>query len=241
MKELLLVINKKDKEILGTVRAHEQIRLAESAEWLWLRCPLTEEALPAAEAMRQLPAHTAYILQEENKLFPRGGKTPVALLQEMKWVPIRKFLSLELPVAAMPGRVEQKCTIELVASDRREEGRALLTSMEHWSTYAEIAPEIRLRQLRFAVSENSSVLIMGTPLPPVPGQEYWLQEGNLLPAGYDFRFSIAAPLIAARLNPQHKHLLLFYPDGNWEAIPSEAFVPATRSGVRLTQEGLTHG
>lgn len=237
MKELLLVLHQKDIEALGAVRKHQQIEIAEAKEWIWLRCALMGAE---AEALQQLPAYKRYELEGGNKLFPLGGSTPVALLQNMRWIPIQKFVPLEMPVAAMPGKVDHKCPIRLLASDRVEEGKALLTSLQAWSVYAENAPEIRLKQLSFALSEKQSVLIIGTPLPPVPGQEYWLREGNLLPAGFDFEFPLVASLLAARLNPLQDRYLLFHADASFDAIPKEAFVPATRSGVRLSREGLTH-
>jgi hypothetical protein len=104
-----------------------------------------------------------------------------------------------------------------------------------WQQYAATAPEVRLLGLRFAASANDQVLVLGTPLPPVPGKEYWSTHDLLLPAGFDFELPLAAGLLAAKLNPRNDAVLRFGPDGSWEKIPKEALVPASRSAARLTR------
>jgi hypothetical protein len=118
---------------------------------------------------------------------------------------------------------------------------ALLTSFEAWRTYAEAAPEIRLRGLRFAVSAERQVLLLGAPLPPLPGQEYWQQAGLLLPAGYDLEVPLLAPLLTSRLTSDSEALVLFTAEGGWALVPMAHLVPATRSAVRLTAESFRHG
>ena len=60
--------------------------------------------------------------------------------------------------------------MRLVPSARAEAGAALLTTWPQWLAYATAAPEIRLRGLRFAVAADERVLLLGTPLPPIPVQ-----------------------------------------------------------------------
>jgi hypothetical protein len=110
-----------------------------------------------------------------------------------------------------------------------------VTSLSVWQQYAATAPEVRLLGLRFAASANDQVLVLGTPLPPVPGKEYWSTHDLLLPAGFDFELPLAAGLLAAKLNPCNDAVLRFGTDGSWEKIPKEALVPASRSAARLTR------
>jgi hypothetical protein len=179
-------------------------------------------------------------MDEQDNLFPVGGLTPVGKLKNLQWIPVREFIQLELPTSAMPGKIGQKYPVHVVPSGTIKEGQALITSLLVWKEYAATSPEIRLKRLRFAVSEANEVLIMGTPLPAIPGKEYWMQENMLLPGGFDFELPWIASLVAGKLNPQNEAVILFNEDSSWEKIAKEAFVPATRSAVRLTEGNMLH-
>ena len=103
-----------------------------------------------------------------------------------------------------------------------------------WKQYAKTASETRLFATRFAVSEKNKVLIIGDPLPSLPGIEYW-QTGNvLLPAGYDFELSIMEEFVNKKLNENKSAVILFDKDGSWQRIDKTFFVVSKRSAIRLT-------
>jgi len=234
--ERVFVLAVSDRETLGGVRALPGLQAAEAAGELWLRgLPATGE-LPLA--VRTLPATAAYALDAPGRLFPLGSLTPTAQLPTLAWQPIQAFMPLELPTAAIPAKEAPRYRVRLVPSARAEAGAALLTTLTAWHAYADTAPEIRLTGLRFAVAADQRVLLLGTPLPPLLGQEHWLRQGLLLPAGFDFEAPLLAPLLAKQLNPAAAGILLFAADGSWERILTENIVPVTRSAVRLTMKGF---
>jgi hypothetical protein len=236
MRERVFVLAGSDREVLGGLRAVPGLQAAEAAGELWLRgLPATGE-LPLA--VRALPATAAYTLDGQGRLFPLGSRTPTAQLPALAWLPIQVFVPLELPTAALPAQGAPRYRVRLVPSGRAEAGAALLTTLAFWREYAETAPAIRLEGLRFAVAADQRVLLLGTPLPPIPGQEHWLRESLLLPAGFDFEAPLLAPLLARQLNANVDALLLFAADGSWERILKVDLLPVTRSAVRLTAEGF---
>jgi hypothetical protein len=236
MTQRVLILAAADREILGSVRHLPGLQAAEAAGQLWLRGLPVAGELPLA--VRGLPAVAAYSLDAQGRLFPPGQLTPTAQLPALAWLPIREFVPLELPTAALPAQGAPTYRVQLTPSARAEAGVALLTTLETWQAYAETAPEIRLQSLRFAVAADQRVLLLGTPLPPISGQEYWLSEGLLLPAGFDFEAPLLAPLLAQKLNPVGEDVLLFAADGSWERVPKAHLLPVTRSAVRLTVEGF---
>jgi hypothetical protein len=233
MKELILILAARDREALGAVRCLPGLRVAEAGGQLWLR-GIPTDVTPDLR-LRQLPAVQTYLLDEGEYLFPAGGLTPVGRLNDMHWTPLAAYIRPELPTSALPGKGVGRYPVRLVPSGRAEAGTALVTELAVWRQYATTAPEVRLQGLHFAASENDQVLVLGTPLPPVPGKEYWLTHNLLLPAGFDFELPLAAGLLAAKLNPRNDAVLRFAPDGRWEKIPKEALVPASRSAARLTK------
>jgi hypothetical protein len=110
-----------------------------------------------------------------------------------------------------------------------------MTTLGLWKKYAETAPASRLDHLQFAVSEHNNVLIIGNPLPAIPGKQYWIKDEILLPAGYDFEIKFVSAFIRDRNNGEGETYTLFDPDGNWKQISRSLLVPAKRSAVRLTK------
>ncbi|WP_022821707.1 hypothetical protein [Hymenobacter norwichensis] len=238
MSELIFVLASQDRESLGNVRTLPDVRVAEVSGQLWLRgVPATGE-LP--QEIRSLPAKEVYSLDAQDRLFPRGQRTPTGRLPVLAWQPIHLFVPLELPTAALPAQGVASYRVRLVGSSVAAPGAALRTSLSQWQAYAETAPESRLRGLRFAVSAEQGVVLLGAPLPPIQGQEYWQEQGVLLPAGFAFEAPLLVPLVAQQLNPASDALLVFAADGSWECIPLAQVVPATRSAVRLTAQGFGH-
>lgn len=237
MTEHVLVLAVADREALGRVRHLPGLEVAEAAGQLWLRgLPATGE-LPLP--VRGLPAVAVYVVDNEGRLFAPGQRTPTARLPAgLVWQPIRAFVALELPTAALPAQSAPAYRVRLGASARAEAGVGLLTTLAAWHAYAETAPEIRLRALRFAVAADGRVLLLGPPLPPLPGQELWQHAGLLLPAGFDLAAPLLAPLLRQKLQAAADDVLLFAADGSWERVPAAAILPVTRSAVRLTMEGF---
>lgn len=230
-----MVLSKADKAALGSVRCLPGLQAAEGEDHIWVR------GIPAQEnvdiRIRQLPGLQTYLLDADNHLFPPGALTPVGKLQSLEWIPLSAFIMVELPVSALPGKISQQYAIRLVPLGQSQPGNALLTDLETWKAYGEQAPLIRLRQTRFAVSANNKVLIIGTPLPALPGKEYVLQNTLLLPCGYEFDPPAISNLVITRLDASKEALLLFDINGAWEKIPKTAFVNTTRSAIRLTKGG----
>ncbi|MDJ1479730.1 hypothetical protein QNI16_04480 [Cytophagaceae bacterium YF14B1] len=233
MKEQILVFNHTDKQTLGAVRCIPGLRAAENGDHIWLRGIAVSEKIDIR--IRQLPALHTYFLDERNRLFPAGGVTPTGTLPSLSWQPLTTFISVELPVSVLPGKFQRPYIAQLVPSGQDKPGAALLVSLATWKAYAETAPEIRLQQVRFAVSEKEEVFIIGDLLPSIPGKEYWRHNTLLVPSGYDFDPPLITDIIEKKLNPQKGNLLVFHSSDEWELIPLSCFVPATRSAIRLTQ------
>lgn len=239
LKEIVMLLPAEKYTALGMVRCLPGLMAAIDEQHLWLRgISLTEKQDPL---LLQLPALHTWWLDDKDQLFPRSGLTPVATLKKLPWKPLPELLPVTLPVSAMPAALPPLLPLQLAPCATPQNSYALLTTAAAWFNYGETAPEARLQPLSFAASGSNKVLITGTPLPPVPGKEYILQEQLLLPAGYTFVPAGIAAIVSRQLNPAQTDLLLFHIDGTWESIPATAFVKAGRSAIRLTKIELDNG
>jgi hypothetical protein len=238
MKELIIVLSQTDKAALGSVRCLPGLMAAEKEGFIWVRG--IDVYKETDLRIRQLPGLHTYTLDVDDYLFPPRGLTPIGKLQPMTWAPLSTYITVTLPVSALPGKINQQVNVRLVLSQQSQRGNALLTDLDTWKVYGETAPLVRLQQTRFAVSEENKVLIIGEPLPALPGKEYVLQDTLLIPCGFEFDPPVISSLIGSPFNPDNDSLLLFDTDNTWEEIPKDAFVQSTRSAIRLT-EGREHG
>lgn len=239
MKERVYVVSPLAREALGALRGFPSLRVGVIAGGIWLRgCASADEH---QALLKQVPVSHSYDLDAQGYYFPRLGLTPVGQLTNVEWMPLTQFIRPTFPTAAMPGQVREKYPVRVVPSVYAEKGSALLCSLSTWKSYADTAPEVRLSRLHFAVSQSGQVIIWGSPLPAIPGQEYWQRGGILLPCGYDFEIPFVAGLLARQLNPENDSVLLFHADGTWDLIARKHLFPVTRSGVRLTKEDPTDG
>lgn len=233
MKEQVLVLEARYIEALGAVRGIAGLQAALDGGEVWLK-GITPAAKPDV-LLASLPFVHSYLLDEEDRLFPAGGLTPVGKLKQLAWQPIKTFIPVTMPVSAMPGAVTDKIQLRLSRSAQVQEPFAMLVKLDDWKNYAETAPLTRLGRLQFAVSSSGDTLVTGSPLPLLKGRSYWQNGQMLLPLGFDFDPPVIATLVAPALNADNHHYILFDIDGGYENIPVTDFVQATRSAVRLTR------
>ncbi len=229
--EKILVLENKYGDTLGGLRGIPGLKAAADGDLIWLR-GIAVGGTPD-KRVASLPVLHRYTADPEERLFPDQQKTPTGKLPKLDWEPIKAFVPIELPVSAMPGKLFLPVTIRLSSSTVVQEVFALLTDLKSWKAYAQTASGTRLQSLRFAVSGKGEVLVIGRPLPQLPGQTFWPRDQMLLPSGYD----LDPPVLGALAEAPKETLMLFELDGNWQAIPIAHFQPARRSAVRLTETG----
>jgi hypothetical protein len=233
MTEYVLQMSVVDVEALAALRLMPGLQVAPEGSAIWLRGIPVAQQLP--KELWHLPVLHTYTL-DGNHLFLLGAKVPIAKLNDLTWTPIREYLAVIIPVSAISGETKELVQTKLAASSMVHPGDALLTDIKHWKAYADIAPMTRLKRLRYAVSETGAVLIIGAPLPPIPGREYWASGSLLLPCGYDFEIPLCASLLPPVFDATNDSVIFFDTDSSWQKIDKKHFVKTTRSAVRMTQE-----
>ncbi|HEX2630970.1 MAG TPA: hypothetical protein VHM26_18265 [Chitinophagaceae bacterium] len=231
--EYIFEIDASQLPALGPARCIDGLMSASEGDTIWIKG--IAEGWKEDPILRQLPVKHAYRLDAQQRMFATNAVTPSALLPQLDWKPLRVFIPVALPVSAMPGKANATVAIKLVVSSNEKKGDALLISLDTWKGYAETAPATRLTRLKFAVSEKNEVLVIGHPLPALPGKEYWLSDNMLLPCGMDWELPLMGAVIGKQLNPMNDAILLFDENASWQSITKTFFVTAKRSAVRLTK------
>src|SRR5262249_6007763 len=143
--------------------------------FLWIRGPSGDEKVE--RLLRVLPAVARYEIASGNRLRNLESRIPTENLPALNWQSVNAWLRVQMPLGPLnPVATRSTGSVALRIVGRAEECRMalLMTTLEEGCGFALKAPEIRLRRLLFAADEAGSVVIRGTPLPPLPGRKFVL-------------------------------------------------------------------
>jgi hypothetical protein len=241
-----------DAASLAPLRLTRGIEVAEKEPFVWVRGPGDDEKIE--RLLRALPAVARYEVSTGNRLRNLESRIPSEALPALNWQPVNTWLRVRMPSVdpvlsgAKPAEAgtpyERKnppphvggygVPLRIVRSAEEHPIALLMTSLADWREFALTAPEIRLRQLRFAVDGAGNVVVRGKPLPPLPGRHFVLNGNIAVQAGFAWEPAVSADVLSRRLGLSAEALALFHEDGTFSRIEDEQFVPATRSAVRET-------
>ena len=233
MNETVILLSAADLLSLAQLRTRIDLEAAREGDQIWVKGL-------GDTAFRQLPALCTWRMDADQYLFAQGAITPERKLPALDWQPLQSFIGVSLPVSALPAVTAALYTVKLAPAPLDNTATAILTSISTLLQYITAAPQVRFHHLHFAVAEQGETLIIGHPLPPLPGMGYSLKDDMLVPVGYDLFPPVIRSLVNERFNGDKQVYLLFYPDGSYTKIPLSALIPVTRSAVRLTAETFSH-
>jgi hypothetical protein len=231
-----------DAGSLAPLRLTRGIEVAEKEAFIWVRGANDEKL---ERLVRALPAVARYELTSGNRLRNFESRIPSETLPALNWQPVNTWLRVQMPSSSLEGRFTERDTaantpspvsIRIARSAEERPIALLMTSLAEWREFALNAPDIRLRQLRFAVDGAGNVAVRGKPLPPLPGRQFVLNGNIAVQAGFAWEPAVSADVLSRRLGLSADALALFHEDGTFSRIEDEQFVPATRSAVRETAE-----
>lgn len=182
--EIILKVHKDYKDSLATVRDIDLLSIAEDQEDIWVRG--IQEDHDLVNRLYQIRFTTKFFLRG-NYLFTKSNQTPERVFFKATWVPIKSYIPVRLPIAALKGiSTDYKIDFKLKKTTQLEPSVGILTNRDAIKEYIIDAPAFRYNQLTFASSDDNQVLILGTPLLPIKGQEIWAYKNVLIPNGYTF-------------------------------------------------------
>jgi len=214
---------------LARLRLSEGVEIAAEGDRLWLRgrsCPPELAALLVA-----LPTERRYEWLDGDTLRPLGSRLVTARLPAIAWQTLRLWLPVALPSPVRAALSVPRAALRLVATTQTGAVNARLTRAEPWARWAEEAPQVRLKPLRFAADQSGRVLVLGSPPPSVPGRPLVECEGVLVPAGCAWTPAVS-PRVVRHAFGAGPGTLLWWDETGGQLLGQELFVPASRAGAR---------
>jgi hypothetical protein len=216
--------------VLADLRCLPDVRVALIGDRAWVRWPAGEEAV----LRRVLPVAGAELFAERNGLWYRPGHAlpTFGLPLDAPTQPLDRALT-PAPFQAEPPPPPQlqPARLRLVRDGQPRAATALLAYLEIVRGWADLATTAQLTPLR-AARAGEQVLLVGQPLPPLPGAERFWGVGLLVPLGCRPEPALPERALRAALGVQAEQILLLR-EGGAEVIPQAALQPLTRARVRL--------
>jgi hypothetical protein len=167
----------------AALRLHPGIEAVAVGDGLWLRGDGGGSAL--AGELRRLGLRA--LARRDGRAWHPQAPLPVAILPQEGWRALRAATLPALPDAALPPAPTAPVAMRLVPGEPADpaaaEAAAMLLPLAELAAWAGDAPEHRLERLRFACSDAGEAVVVGTPLPPLPGRRCWRHGQALLPCG----------------------------------------------------------
>ena len=221
------------KAFVAELRLTPSIRLLETENHIWLQGEDLEEQLRAQ--LLRIPDILLFHVEVDRQLIPLGATVPNGYLPSGDWILIRNWCSVRLPVAAYSGETHPTVLITIVRSAECQEANTLVADFADWRRFVETAPSIRLRNLKFAVHESGKTMIVGSPLPPIPGLFLYAEQGIAVESGWRVEPRVEPQILAHSLKLGGNDIAWIQRTGEVEVVLANDFCPATRSAVRRTR------
>lgn len=220
---------------LGPLRSIAAVRACDLGEYVWLSVQQPEAELQLQ--LRGLPGGTCFQVLDDRQVAPLGKQVPVDRLPAGEWTALGDWLAVELGAAQLAGATPERTTLRLVRCGTPAGVNCLLCDAADWQALATRAPALRLSRWTFAADSRGRVVVRGAPPPSIPGTQFVERAGIAIPAGYRWEFELDADVVARIHGVSNGDLAIVHASGEWELLPADAFVGATRSAVRALVVG----
>jgi hypothetical protein len=221
-----------EKDNLGTLRNWSNLKVAFDKNKVWVTG--FELAQIESVAVKSIPSKNIYY-SKNAQLFLQNSLLPDQKEPAFLWTPIERALPLELTnFNNNYFGIEEGVKMKLISTDNEQRAIAMLLELNLLKTFVESAPAIRLDNLTWTLLNKKDALLFGTPLLPIDGEAFWLNEGMLLPVGYQFELDSLVKLVRIKIDPDNEQLIIWNEDSTYFKVNKEAIEKLTISSFRKT-------
>jgi hypothetical protein len=231
--EWVIEVHEADSASLGRLLIFPGIEVCEQGESIWVRGDSKTESL---ETLLRTLAVKRYTCLPDGQLVLVGETVPSEYLPMADWIALTDWFDISLETTGFAGIPPERASLSLVRSDQEKAPNLLLTNKSEWLAFADIAPQVRLHSLSFAVSDQGSVLIQGSPLPSLPGTYFVEHASVAVMAGWTWQYKLDDSVLRSLFHLQDEEMVLCFPHGSYQKLHQNDFVKATRAAVRMNAQ-----
>jgi hypothetical protein len=226
-----LVLPVSRAEVLAPLRLIDGLEVGVAGQSLWVRGRqrLGEHAV----LLLSLPAERRYVWLADDSLRPHDSRLITGRLPSLAWESLRTWLKVTLPPAGAPASHVSKTALRLMATLQPADANGLMISALAWAHWINDAPLARINCLRFAADSAGRVLVLGTPLPSLPGRRMVARADVVVPLGHTWWPEVTPAVVREACGARAGAIVLWEETGI-QVLGAELIVPASRAGARAT-------
>ena len=213
------------------------------SEW-WIQVD-TELVKDAVQILSLLPNTQLYRVDNSHRLIPWGKSVPTGTLpKNIVWEPLEEWTRLNLPIhQILGGDSHDRMPLRLERHDCEFVPGAMLCTFRDWSSYVLNNFQQRWSSLRFACYFSSTdmfaslkidTLVVGTPLPSIPGLRLSCRDHILVPIPFSWYPNVPTGAIRRSLAARETDWLLWTSNSEIELITDDALIATSRASIRAT-------
>ncbi len=234
--EYWICVESKWVDSLFGLREWSHLKIAFENELIWVRGFSASEI--NSSKVLSLP-FVKRLYSKDGHLVAYGQKLPLRPEPNQLWTPIQRGLRIELPKQNFNFfGIDQQLNVRLIESEKERSVQACLVPLTTLGKYIQDAPDIRLKNLYWTVFEETQALIIGTPILPLLGNDFYVRECFLIPLGYQLEFESLTHHFAKALNEDGRHYVILNLVNAPTKISKNDFVSLSRGSFRKTMEAM---
>ena len=227
-----LSVEKVYKHALFPLRKWDHLKIAQEDDLIWLRG--FDQAEIGSARVLGIPTISRYYLRG-TQLVPYGKTLPARVEPSLLWTPIQRGLKVSLPAENTHSiGLNQTHRISLQASYVAQKITATIVNRGELGKYLHTAHHVRLQNLRWSALENNQVIIIGTPLLPISGQDLYQNGSFLLPAGWRWEFENMVEIYRNALGESQEYWFLVGREGNISKLRKADFNQLSKGSFMKT-------
>lgn len=219
---------------LSQIRHFYNLKVAFNGKDVWVK-GFTAEQIESVE-VNTLPSKSVFYLKD-NLLFPKDSLLPKMKVPSLLlWSAIVQALPLTSPkINHNFFGIHETIVPTIKPSKVVKDTKAILVTINTYTKkIIENIASYRLKDVKYTIINAKEILIIGTPIVSVQGQNYWLMNDFLFPNGYELEYPILNTVIKKQINPADLYYVLWYKDESYSLILKSDFSPLSISSFRLS-------
>lgn len=224
--EYWVSINKVYLDSVYNLRKYSNIKIAFDSDVIWLR-GLTKTNIESLSILK-IPSVKRFYSKDVH-LIEYGKSLPFMIEPTFLWTPIQRGLKIQIPkenfnyfginssfnIMIEPSSFPQKITASIVNMDRLEK-------------YLNSSLNYRTKTITWTILNNNSALLLGTPLIPIPGKDFYQADPFLIPAGKKLKYKTLLNVYRKALKDPLDFWYLIEEDSEIKKIRKNDFNPLNK-------------
>lgn len=208
------------------LRKYSNIKIAFESEIIWLRS-LTKSNIESLNILK-IPSIKRFYLKETH-LIEYGKSLPFMIEPTLLWTPIQRGLKIKMPkenfnyfgldssfnITIEPSSVPQKITASIVNLDSLEK-------------YLETYLNYRTKTITWTILNKTTALLLGSPLIPIPGKDYYQADSFIIPAGWKLTHECLLLTFKKALKDELEYWYLIDENSHINKIKKSDFTPLNK-------------